>query len=114
MSEVQTVATPAQTPADAGAEALPEVVDSIAVARLYGEPLFRLPQDLYIPPDALEVFLETFEGPLDLLLYLIRKQNFNILDIPLADVTRPPPRFHSRDSRSISGIPREEPRGSGS
>ncbi len=66
----------------------PEVVDQVAVARLYGEPLFLLPQDLYIPPDALEVFLEAFEGPLDLLLYLIRRQNFNILDIPLADVTR--------------------------
>ncbi|MCW7538759.1 segregation/condensation protein A [Aquabacterium sp. A7-Y] len=66
----------------------PEVVDHVAVARLYGSPLFQLPQDLYIPPDALEVFLEAFEGPLDLLLYLIRKQNFNILDIPLADVTR--------------------------
>jgi segregation and condensation protein A len=66
----------------------PDVVDQVAVARLYGEPLFKLPQDLYIPPDALEVFLEAFEGPLDLLLYLIRKQNFNILDIPLADVTR--------------------------
>ena len=65
-----------------------ELVDQVAVARLYGEPLFKLPQDLYIPPDALEVFLEAFEGPLDLLLYLIRKQNFNILDIPLADVTR--------------------------
>ncbi len=57
-------------------------------ARVHGEPLMRLPQDLYIPPDALEVFLESFEGPLDLLLYLIRKQNFNILDIPLAEVTR--------------------------
>ena len=67
---------------------LPQVVDQVAVARLYGEPLFRMPQDLYIPPDALEVFLEAFEGPLDLLLYLIRRQNFNILDIPLADVTR--------------------------
>ena len=67
---------------------LPEVVDRVAMARLYGEPLFSMPLDLYIPPDALEVFLETFEGPLDLLLYLIRKQNFNILDIPLADVTR--------------------------
>ena len=66
----------------------PEVIDQVALARLYGEPLFQLPQDLYIPPDALEVFLEAFEGPLDLLLYLIRKQNFNILDIPLADVTR--------------------------
>lgn len=66
----------------------PQVVDHVAVARLYGEPLFDLPNDLYIPPDALEVFLEAFQGPLDLLLYLIRKQNFNILDIPLADVTR--------------------------
>ena len=69
-------------------EAVPAVVDGVAVARLYGEPLFTLPTDLYIPPDALEVFLEAFEGPLDLLLYLIRRQNFNILDIPLADVTR--------------------------
>jgi len=66
---------------------MPEVVDQVARARLYGEPLFALPQDLYIPPDALEVFLEAFEGPLDLLLYLIRKQNFNILDIPMAEVT---------------------------
>ncbi len=66
----------------------PVVVDSVAVARLYGEPLFKMPQDLYIPPDALEVFLEAFEGPLDLLLYLIRRQNFNILDIPMAAVTR--------------------------
>ena len=47
-----------------------------------------MPHDLYIPPDALEVFLEAFEGPLDLLLYLIRKQNFNILDIPMAQLTR--------------------------
>jgi segregation and condensation protein A len=68
--------------------ASPEVVDHVAVARLYGEPLFAMPQDLYIPPDALEVFLEAFEGPLDLLLYLIRKQNFNILDIPMLSVTR--------------------------
>ncbi|HEX2546771.1 MAG TPA: ScpA family protein [Ramlibacter sp.] len=67
---------------------LPQVVDQVALARLYGEPLFALPQDLYIPPDALEIFLEAFEGPLDLLLYLIRKQNFNILDIPMAAVTR--------------------------
>lgn len=64
-----------------------DVIDSVAFAKLYGEPLFKLPNDLYIPPDALEVFLEAFEGPLDLLLYLIRKQNFNILDIPLAAVT---------------------------
>lgn len=66
----------------------PDVVDAVALARLYGEPLFALPTDLYIPPDALEVFLETFQGPLDLLLYLIRKQNFNVLDIPMAEVTR--------------------------
>ena len=66
----------------------PVVVDNVAVARLYGEPLFAMPTDLYIPPDALEVFLEAFEGPLDLLLYLIRRQNFNILDIPMASVTR--------------------------
>lgn len=58
------------------------------VARLYGEPLIELPQDLYIPPDALEVILEAFEGPLDLLLYLIRKQNLDILDIPMAPLTR--------------------------
>ncbi len=51
-----------------------EVIDGVAFAKLYGEPLFKLPNDLYIPPDALEVFLEAFEGPLDLLLYLIRKQ----------------------------------------
>ena len=53
-----------------------------------GEPLTQLPRDLYIPPQALEVFLEAFEGPLDLLLYLIRKQNLDILDIPLAEITR--------------------------
>ncbi|OWT59006.1 segregation and condensation protein A [Candidimonas nitroreducens] len=69
-------------------DSTPDVVDSVALARLYGEPLFAMPQDLYIPPDALEIFLEAFEGPLDLLLYLIRKQNFNVLDIPMAEVTR--------------------------
>ena len=67
---------------------MPVVIDQVALARLYGEPLFAMPHDLYIPPDALQVFLEAFEGPLDLLLYLIRKQNFNILDIPMAAVTR--------------------------
>jgi segregation and condensation protein A len=55
--------------------------------KINGEPLSALPQDLYIPPDALEVYLETFEGPLDLLLYLIRKHNLDILDIPMADLT---------------------------
>jgi segregation and condensation protein A len=84
-----TAETTAETPAEVAAlSAMPEVVDHVAVARLYGEPLFAMPQDLYIPPDALEVFLEAFEGPLDLLLYLIRKQNFNILDIPMLSVTR--------------------------
>ena len=58
------------------------------VAKVYGEPLLELPTDLYIPPEALEVFLESFEGPLDLLLYLIRKQNINVLDVPMAELTR--------------------------
>ena len=57
----------------------------IAVVR--GEPVTAPPKDLYIPPDALEIFLETFEGPLDLLLYLIKRQNLNILDIPIAEIT---------------------------
>jgi segregation and condensation protein A len=74
--------------AHAGGPDMPEVIDQVALAKLYGEPLFAMPHDLYIPPDALKVFLEAFEGPLDLLLYLIRKQNFNILDIPMAAVTR--------------------------
>jgi segregation and condensation protein A len=79
MSEVVAPAAPAQADGRGA--------DEVARALLYGEPLFKLPTDLYIPPDALEIFLETFEGPLDLLLYLIRKQNFNILDIPMAQVT---------------------------
>lgn len=57
------------------------------LARLYGEPMVDMPTDLYIPPDALRVFLETFEGPLDLLLYLIRRQNLDVLDIPMARLT---------------------------
>ncbi|HWT28355.1 MAG TPA: ScpA family protein [Methylophilaceae bacterium] len=57
-------------------------------ARIYGEQLDTIPQDLYIPPDALEVYLDAFEGPLDLLLYLIRKHNLDILDIPMAELTR--------------------------
>ncbi len=84
-------ASPMALPVSAALDALqgmPAVLDNVALARLYGEPLFKMPQDLYIPPDALEVFLEAFEGPLDLLLYLIRKQNFNILDIPMAGVTK--------------------------
>src|SRR5204863_155016 len=58
------------------------------MAKLYGEPVIELPSDLYIPPDALEVILEAFEGPLDLLLYLIRKENLDILDIQMAPLTR--------------------------
>lgn len=71
------------TPTDTGATPSPT---PIAVVR--GDAMIDLPADLYIPPDALEVFLETFQGPLDLLLYLIRKQNLDILDIPIAEVTR--------------------------
>src|SRR5699024_5643272 len=56
--------------------------------RVAGEPYDELPEDLYIPPDALRIFLETFEGPLDLLLYLIRRQNLDILDIPVLTITR--------------------------
>src|SRR5687767_13845864 len=57
------------------------------LALIYGRPLLEMPQDLYIPPDALEVFLEQFEGPLDLLLYLIRKENISVLEIPMAKLT---------------------------
>ncbi len=57
-------------------------------AYVQGEAVTTLPKDLYIPPDALEVFLEAFEGPLDLLLYLIRRQNLDVLDIPIAEITR--------------------------
>jgi len=74
---METRPEPAQTPPPEPAH----------VARLYGEPLPELPKDLYIPPDALEVYLESFEGPLDLLLYLIRKANLNILDIAMAPLT---------------------------
>ncbi|MFY9315455.1 MAG: ScpA family protein [Burkholderiales bacterium] len=58
------------------------------LARIYGEPLAEIPADLYIPPDALEILLEAFQGPLDLLLYLIRRQNLDVLDIPMAPLTR--------------------------
>lgn len=65
-----------------------QVIEQPMPARVYGEALTQWPEDLYIPPQALEVFLEAFEGPLDLLLYLIRKQNIDILDIPVAEITR--------------------------
>lgn len=62
--------------------------EEMPLAVVHGQPLLQIPQDLYIPPDALEVILESFEGPLDLLLYLIRRQNLDILDIPVAEITR--------------------------
>jgi segregation and condensation protein A len=62
--------------------------EEMPFAIVQGEQITQLPQDLYIPPDALEVFLDAFEGPLDLLLYLIRRQNLDVLDIPIAEITR--------------------------
>jgi segregation and condensation protein A len=74
-------------PAPPPVEPPPEQAE-MPFAVVEGEPLTTLPKDLYIPPQALEVFLEAFEGPLDLLLYLIRRQNLDILDIPIAEITR--------------------------
>ena len=79
MNQVIEVAAP---PSDS------DVPLQLQLALVYGEAVTELPLDLYIPPDALEVILEAFEGPLDLLLYLIRKQNIDILDIPVAEITR--------------------------
>ncbi len=75
---------------DAAVETSPEVAAVVqhTLAKIYGQPFGDMPKDLYIPPEALEIFLDAFEGPLDLLLYLIRKQNLNILDIPMAALTR--------------------------
>ena len=75
-------------PPDAHPLAPPPEQVEMPFAVVNGEPITELPRDLYIPPQALEVFLEAFEGPLDLLLYLIRRQNLDILDIPLAEITR--------------------------
>ena len=66
----------------------PPQQQEMPLAIVHGQPILQMPQDLYIPPDALEVILEAFEGPLDLLLYLIRRQNLDILDIPVAEITR--------------------------
>src|SRR5580704_16767298 len=74
-------------PPVAAAVSSPEQVE-MKFAVVNGEPVMELPRDLYIPPQALEVFLEAFEGPLDLLLYLIRRRNLAILDIPIAEITR--------------------------
>ncbi|TAN00359.1 MAG: segregation/condensation protein A [Rhodanobacteraceae bacterium] len=78
-------ASPLQDPAR-GLESPRQAEMPLAV--VHGQPVLQIPQDLYIPPDALEVILEAFEGPLDLLLYLIRRQNLDILDIPVAEITR--------------------------
>ena len=73
--------------AAAGAGAAP-AQGEMPFAVVEGQPITEMPRDLYIPPQALEVFLEAFEGPLDMLLYLIRRQNLDILDIPIAEITR--------------------------
>lgn len=83
---------PAEVPAvpvapEASGEDAPPLQHEMPFAVVQGTPLTELPRDLYIPPDALEVFLEAFEGPLDLLLYLIKRQNLDILDIPIARIT---------------------------
>ena len=77
--------TTGNTTADEGAEV---PVEQAPLARVSGKPVVDLPRDLYIPPDALAVFLEAFEGPLDLLLYLIRRQNMDILDIDVSEITK--------------------------
>jgi segregation and condensation protein A len=74
----------ADAPFELSAPVLPV---GVALAHVFGQPMLELPADLFIPPDALQVILESFEGPLDLLLYLIRKQNLNVLDIPMAPIT---------------------------
>jgi len=81
-----TETAPSVQPPPSGVESPRQQEMPLAV--VHGQPLLQIPQDLYIPPDALEVILEAFEGPLDLLLYLIRRQNLDILDIPVAEITR--------------------------
>src|SRR5882724_7078020 len=76
------------TPSQPATPVAPPQQAEMPFAIVNGEPVTQMPRDLYIPPQAMEVFLEAFEGPLDLLLYLIRRQNLNILDIPLAEITR--------------------------
>jgi segregation and condensation protein A len=83
-----TVLTPNDVPKPESAAGLAPAQNEMPFAVVEGEPVTQLPQDLYIPPYALQVFLEAFEGPLDLLLYLIRRQNIDILDIPIAEITR--------------------------
>lgn len=87
MTTTEAVAEPSETQpeAEASTSGAPE---QHALALVHGEPFTKLPDDLYIPPDALEVFLEAFEGPLDLLLYLIKRNNMEILDIKVAEITK--------------------------
>lgn len=85
---MQTEMEDIETPAQGAHEQAAPVQEEMPFALVQGEPWTKLPRDLYIPPDALEVFLEAFEGPLDLLLYLIKRQNLDILDIPIAEITR--------------------------
>ena len=80
-SELASVANPPAPPTVPQQQEMP-------LAVVHGQPVLQIPQDLYIPPDALEVILDAFEGPLDLLLYLIRRQNLDILDIPVAEITK--------------------------
>src|SRR5690242_7352016 len=68
-------------------ELKPPTAQDEPIAKLYGQPVIEIPADLFIPPDALRIILEAFEGPLDLLLYLIRKHNLDVLDIPMAQLT---------------------------
>jgi segregation and condensation protein A len=86
LATVDSAATPVHSPPPSPQQAPQQ--QEMPLAIVLGQPVLQIPQDLYIPPDALEVILEAFEGPLDLLLYLIRRQNLDILDIPVAEITR--------------------------
>ena len=87
MTEETAATAPEIHPKHAPQQRAPEQHE-MPLATVLGQPVLEIPKDLYIPPDALEVILEAFEGPLDLLLYLIRRQNLDILDIPVAEITR--------------------------
>ncbi len=108
MSEiVQTpavVASPDPAVVDAAISDLSAVYEP-HVPKVYGELMTEMPRDLYIPPDALEVILESFEGPLDLLLYLIRKANVNVLDIPMAPLTAQYLKYVDAMQKRISNWP---------
>jgi segregation and condensation protein A len=85
---VQNAAPPAPGGVPAPSPNLAPAQAEMPFAVVEGQPITEMPRDLYIPPQALEIFLEAFEGPLDMLLYLIRRQNLDILDIPIAEITR--------------------------